>query len=135
MRDIYYSKAVNEALDEELERDKNVVLIGEDIGLYGGAFGVTKGLWEKYGVERIFETPISEGSFMGLAVGAAMTGLRPVVEIMFMDFIALALDQMLNSARAMREALQEGCMDASADRSTPAASEKTKQSATSPAGK
>ena len=98
MRDIYYSKAVNEALDEELERDKSVVLIGEDIGLYGGAFGVTKGLWEKYGAERIFETPISEGSFMGLAVGAAMTGLRPVVEIMFMDFIALALDQMLNSA-------------------------------------
>ena len=76
MRDIYYSKAVNEALDEELERDKNVVLLGEDIGLYGGAFGITKGLWEKYAAERIIETPISEGSFMGLAVGAAMTGLR-----------------------------------------------------------
>jgi pyruvate dehydrogenase E1 component beta subunit len=97
-RFIYYSKAVNEALDEELQRDPDVVLIGEDIGVYGGAFGVTKGLFEKYGPERIQETPISENSVVGLAVGAAMLGLRPVVEIMFMDFIALALDQILNSA-------------------------------------
>ena len=98
MAEIYYSKAVTEALDEELARDSNVVLIGEDIGIYGGAFGVTRGLFEKYGSERLWETPISENSFTGLAVGAAMMGLRPVVEIMFMDFIALALDQLLNSA-------------------------------------
>ncbi|MDD4097259.1 MAG: alpha-ketoacid dehydrogenase subunit beta, partial [Lentisphaeria bacterium] len=98
MPDIYYSKAVNEALDEELARDHDVVLIGEDIGPYGGAFGVTRDLFAKYGAERIWETPISENSFTGLAVGAAMLGLRPVVEIMFMDFIALALDQLLNSA-------------------------------------
>jgi pyruvate dehydrogenase E1 component beta subunit len=98
MPELYYSKAVNEALDEELARDPAVVLIGEDIGLYGGAFGVTKGLFAKYGPERIWETPISENSFTGLAVGAAMLGVRPVVEIMFMDFIALALDQLLNSA-------------------------------------
>ena len=98
MPELYYSKAVNEALDEELARDKNVVLIGEDIGIYGGAFGATRGLFEKYGAERLWETPISENSFTGLAVGAAMMGLRPVVEIMFMDFIALALDQLLNSA-------------------------------------
>ncbi len=96
--DIYYSKAVNEALDEELARDLNVVLIGEDIGVYGGAFGVTRGLLEKHGPKRFLETPISENSFVGLGVGAAMLGLKPVVEIMFMDFIALALDQILNSA-------------------------------------
>ena len=98
MPELYYSKAVNEALDEELARDKNVVLIGEDIGIYGGAFGATRGLFEKYGAERLWETPISENSFTGLAVGAAMMGMRPIVEIMFMDFIALALDQLLNSA-------------------------------------
>lgn len=98
MHEIYYSKAVNEALDEELERDSSVVLIGEDIGIYGGAFGVTKGLFQKYGRERLWETPISENTFTGIAVGAAMMGLKPVVEIMFMDFIALALDQLLNSA-------------------------------------
>ena len=98
MAELYYSKAVNEALDEEMARDENVVLMGEDIGVYGGAFGVTRGLFEKYGAARIWETPISENSFTGMAVGAAMMGLRPVVEIMFMDFIALALDQLLNSA-------------------------------------
>jgi pyruvate dehydrogenase E1 component beta subunit len=95
---IYTSKAINEALDEELARDPDVLLIGEDIGVYGGAFGVTRGLYEKYGRARIWETPISENSFVGMAVGAAMMGLKPVVEIMFMDFIALALDQILNSA-------------------------------------
>jgi pyruvate dehydrogenase E1 component beta subunit len=95
---IYTSKAINEALDEELARDPTVLLIGEDIGVYGGAFGVTRGLYEKYGRARIWETPISENSFVGMAVGAAMLGLRPVVEIMFMDFIALALDPILNSA-------------------------------------
>lgn len=98
MSEIYYSKAVNEALDEEMARDDKVVLMGEDIGPYGGAFGVTKGLFDKYGRERIWETPISENSFTGIAVGAAMMGVKPVVEIMFMDFIALALDQLLNSA-------------------------------------
>lgn len=98
MSEIYYSKAVHDALDEELSHDEKVVLIGEDIGIYGGAFGVTKGLFDKYGSKRIWETPISENSFTGIAVGAAMLGLKPVVEIMFMDFIALALDQLLNSA-------------------------------------
>ena len=81
MPEIYYSKAVNEALDEELARDPNVILIGEDIGLYGGAFGATKGLYEKYGAERLWETPISENSFTGIGVGAAagllLTALAP----------------------------------------------------------
>ena len=95
---MFYSQAVNIALEEELTRDPDVFLLGEDIGIYGGAFGVTKGLYEKFGPQRIRETPISENSFTGMAVGAAMLGLRPVVEIMFMDFLALALDQLLNSA-------------------------------------
>ena len=98
MDDIYFSKAVNDALDEELSRDPNVVLMGEDIGVYGGAFGVTRGLLDKHGPKRVVDTPISENSFVGVAVGASLLGLRPVVEIMFMDFIALALDQILNSA-------------------------------------
>ena len=93
VKNLFYSQAVNAALDEELARDPNVFLLGEDIGLYGGAFGVTRGLFEKYGAKRLLETPISENSFTGVAVGAAMLGLRPVVEIMFMDFLALALDQ------------------------------------------
>lgn len=95
---LFYAQALNAALDEELARNSDVFLLGEDIGIYGGAFGVTRGLLEKYGSERILETPISENSFTGVAVGAAMLGLRPVVEIMFMDFLALALDQLLNSA-------------------------------------
>ncbi|NLZ62891.1 MAG: alpha-ketoacid dehydrogenase subunit beta [Lentisphaerae bacterium] len=95
---MFYSQAVNIALEEELTRDPDVFILGEDIGIYGGAFGVTKGLYEKFGPQRIRETPISENSFTGMAVGAAMLGLRPVVEIMFMDFLALALDQLLNSA-------------------------------------
>ena len=94
----YFSGAVNEALDEELARDRSVILLGEDIGIYGGAFGVTKGLHDKYGSERLWETPISENSVVGAAVGAAMLGLKPVVEIMFMDFMGLAIDQILNSA-------------------------------------
>ena len=97
-RQLYFSQAIYEALDEELTRDTSIILMGEDIGCYGGAFGVTKGLWRKYGDARIWETPISENSYTGVGVGAAMLGLRPVVEIMFMDFVALCLDQMLNSA-------------------------------------
>ncbi len=98
MAEMYYSEALNRSLDEAMERDAGVVLLGEDIGTYGGAFGVTRGLLEKYGAGRVRETPISENGFVGVAVGAAMTGLRPVVEIMFMDFILLAADQLLNHA-------------------------------------
>ena len=102
MREIRYSDAVREALAAEMERDPNVVLLGEDIGVYGGAFGVTAGLLERFGPDRVVDTPISENSFVGLAVGAAVTGLRPVVEIMFMDFIALAMDQIINHASKLR---------------------------------
>jgi len=102
MREIYFSEAVREALTEELERDPTVFLLGEDIGLYGGAFGVTRGMLDRFGPERIINTPISENGFVGVAVGAALTGSRPVVEIMFMDFIALAADQIVNHAAKFR---------------------------------
>jgi pyruvate/2-oxoglutarate/acetoin dehydrogenase E1 component len=99
---VYYADAIREALAEEMRRDAAVVLLGEDIGLYGGSFGVTRGLLEEFGPERVVDTPISEGGFTGLAVGAALTGLRPVVEYMFMDFIALAADQIVNHAAKFR---------------------------------
>ncbi|KPL01264.1 MAG: hypothetical protein AMJ91_00445 [candidate division Zixibacteria bacterium SM23_73_3] len=96
MREIYFNKALNEALREKMSEDESVLLIGEDIGVYGGAFKVTEGLLESFGEKRVIETPISENSFMGVATGLAMMGFKPVVEIMFMDFIALAFDQILN---------------------------------------
>lgn len=98
MRKISYVNALNEALNEEMERDPNIILIGEDIGPYGGVFGVTKGLFDKYGFERVKQTPISESAIVGAAVGAAITGLRPVAEIMYLDFITLAMDQVVNQA-------------------------------------
>ena len=99
---VYYADAIREALAEEMRRDHRVVLFGEDIGCYGGAFGVTRGLVEEFGPERIVNTPISEGGFTGVAIGAALTGLRPVVEYMFMDFMALAIDQIVNHAAKFR---------------------------------
>ena len=98
MREISYTEALREALREEMERDDSVFLLGEDIGRYGGAFGVTRGLMDKFGKNRVINTPISEGSFVGMAVGAGLVGSRPIVEIMFMDFIALAMDQLVNQA-------------------------------------
>jgi len=102
MSEIYYSHAIREALEEELERDPDVILLGEDVAEYGGAFKVTAGIVEKFGPERVRNTPISENGFVGVAVGAALTGLRPVVEIMFMDFITLAMDQLVNHAAKFR---------------------------------
>lgn len=99
---VYYADALREAMAEEMRRDANVLLFGEDIALYGGAFGVTRGLLEEFGPERVVNTPISEGGFTGMAIGAALTGLRPVVEYMFMDFIALASDQIVNHAAKFR---------------------------------
>ena len=99
---VYYADAIREALAEEMRRDASVLLFGEDIGLYGGSFGVTRGLLEEFGAERVVNTPISEGGFTGMAIGAALTGLRPVVEYMFMDFIAQAVDQIVNHAAKFR---------------------------------
>lgn len=97
-----FLQAINEAIAEEMYINNNVFILGEDIGKYGGAFGVTRGLLEKFGSQRVIDTPISENSFVGLAAGAAMTGLRPVVEIMFMDFITLAMDQIVNHIAKFR---------------------------------
>src|SRR3989475_10534266 len=92
-----YLEAIRSGLHEEMSRDPSVYLFGEDIAL-GGPFGVTNGLAEAFGKNRVVNTPISEGTVMGLATGAATAGLRPVVEIMFIDFITLAMDQLVNHA-------------------------------------
>lgn len=101
MRKTTYIQAVNEALKDELRRDPSVFLIGEDVGSYGGLFRVTRNLWDEFGGERVIDTPISEQGFMGMAVGAAMTGLRPVVELMYMDFFMVCADQIFNQAAKM----------------------------------
>lgn len=101
-REITYLEAVREALVQEMRRDPAVFLIGEDIGTYGGAFGVTMGMLGEFGPERIRETPISEAGIAGAATGAALMGMRPVMEIMFMDFVTLAMDQLVNQAAKMR---------------------------------
>ena len=94
--------AINEALHEEMQRDPSVILLGEDVGLAGGVFKVTNGLLAAFGPERVIDTPISEAGITGIAVGAAMTGQRPVVEIMFSDFTTLASDQIVNQAAKLR---------------------------------
>jgi len=103
VRKITYRDALREALREEMLRDERVFLIGEDIGKYwGGAFKVTKGLAEEFGEERVRDTPISESAIVGVAIGAAITGMRPVAEIMFGDLTALAMDQIANQAAKLR---------------------------------
>lgn len=101
-RELTFAQAIREALDEELQRDETIVLFGEDIAAWGGVFRTTEGLFEKYGSERVIDTPLSEEGYVGLAVGAAMTGLHPVPEIMFGDFITLAMDQIVNQAAKLR---------------------------------
>jgi len=102
MAQMRYREALNAALREELARDERVVLMGEDIGVFGGAFKVTDGLLEEFGERRVRDTPISENTIVGLGVGAAMTGLRPVVELMTINFSLLAFDQIVNSAAHIR---------------------------------
>ena len=98
MREITYLEAINEALREAMEREKKVFLMGEDIGAYGGAFKVTSGLLQKFGPERVMDTPISEAAIVGAAVGASLLGLKPVAEIMYMDFMPLSMDQLVTHA-------------------------------------
>ena len=98
MREITYAEAVREALSEAMREDDNVFVRGEYIGIYGGAFGVTRGMIEEFGPERIRHTPIAESAIAGAAVGAAITGMRPVFELQFSDFITIALDQIVNQA-------------------------------------
>ncbi|HSG18761.1 MAG TPA: alpha-ketoacid dehydrogenase subunit beta [Anaerolineae bacterium] len=102
MREITYLEAVREAMTQEMERDESVFLIGEDIGPYGGAFGASFGMLEQFGPERILDTPITELGIAGAATGAALVGMRPIAEIMFMDFTTLASEQLVNQAAKLR---------------------------------
>jgi acetoin:2,6-dichlorophenolindophenol oxidoreductase subunit beta len=102
VKEMTYLEAVREAMVEEMRRDADVFLIGEDIGVYGGAFGVSKGMYEEFGPERVRETPISEAGITGVSIGAAMMGMRPIMEIMFMDFITLSTSQLVNTGAKMR---------------------------------
>ncbi len=97
-----YLEAIREGLSEEMDRDPNVFLLGEDIGVYGGAFKVTAGLLERFGERRVIDTPIAESAIVGAATGASLLGLRPVVEIQFSDFISCAYDQIVNFAAKCR---------------------------------
>src|SRR5574338_211296 len=99
---ITYRKALNEALAEQLARDKNVFIIGEEVAQYNGAYKVTEGLWQRFGDQRVLDTPITEAAFVGLSVGASMLGLRPVVELMFWSFAYVAYDQIVNNAGCIR---------------------------------
>ena len=101
-REISYLEAVREAMSQEMRRDPNVFLIGEDIGTYGGAFGVSMGMLQEFGPERIIDTPISEAALTGVCVGAAMMGMRPILELMFFDFITLSMNQLVHSASKNR---------------------------------
>jgi pyruvate/2-oxoglutarate/acetoin dehydrogenase E1 component len=102
MRELTYAQAVKEAMTLEMRRDENVFLMGEDVGVYGGAFGVSVGMYEEFGPERVRDTPISEAVIAGAAAGAAVTGMRPIAEVMFSDFITISMDQLVNQAAKMR---------------------------------
>ncbi|SFG78626.1 pyruvate dehydrogenase E1 component beta subunit [Desulfotomaculum arcticum] len=102
MLEMTYAQAINAALREEMRRDGTVYIFGEDVGVFGGCFGVTTGLIDEFGARRVMDTPISETAIVGSAVGAAAAGLRPVPEIMFVDFMAVCLDEFFNQAAKMR---------------------------------
>lgn len=102
MREIMYRDAICEAIDEEMQRDDNVLLLGEDVAFIGGNFKTSVGLLEKYGPMRVRDTPIAEAGFVGMGIGMAITGLRPIVELMFSDFLLVAADQIINQAAKIR---------------------------------
>lgn len=99
---ITYRKALNDALAEEILRDENVVIMGEEVAQYNGAYKITEGLWERFGDKRVVDTPISEAGFIGLGIGASMLGIRPVMELMFWSFAYVAWDQIINNAGQVR---------------------------------
>lgn len=107
-REISFIEALNEAMTQEMERDDSVIVMGEDVGLTGGIFAVTKNLAQRFGVERVRDTPISEATFVGCGVGAAIAGMRPVVEMQIFDFVALAMDMLVNQAAKFRFMLGGG---------------------------
>ena len=102
VRELNYRQAVNEALRQEMARDPDVFLAGEDVAEHEGAFGATQGLLNEFGPERVVDTPIAEAGIIGMAVGAAATGMRPVVELMFIDFMGVGMDQILNQLAKMK---------------------------------
>src|SRR5882724_1460392 len=102
MAELLYREALNQALAEEMERDANVFLIGEEVGRYNGAFKVSQGLLDRFGSARVVDAPISELGFTGMGVGSAMVGLRPVIEMMTWNFAILAMDQIVNNAAKLR---------------------------------
>lgn len=102
MVELTYRDALRQALHDSMQEDPSVVVIGEEVGRYGGAYGVTKGLYEEFGAERVIDTPISEPAIVGAAVGAAMSNLRPVAELMYVDFIGMTMDQLGNQAAKIR---------------------------------
>jgi 2-oxoisovalerate dehydrogenase E1 component beta subunit len=101
-KELSYLEAIREALAEEMRRDPKVFVLGEDVGAYGGAFGVTQGLFEEFGDARVLDTPISESAIVGVSIGAALRGYRPVAEMQFADFISCAFDQIVNQAATLR---------------------------------
>ena len=101
-RILTYSKAIKEAMVQKMREDPKVFLMGEDVGIYGGSFGVSVGMFDEFGPERVRDTPISEAAIAGAAAGAAVTGMRPIAEIMFSDFLTIAADQIVNQAAKMR---------------------------------
>ncbi len=102
MKTMTYAEAIREAMSEEMRRDENVMFMGEDVGLYGGAFGLSVGMLDEFGEKRVKDTPISEAVIAGAAAGAAATGLRPIMEIMFSDFFTISMDALVNQAAKMR---------------------------------
>ncbi|NLB45752.1 MAG: alpha-ketoacid dehydrogenase subunit beta, partial [Clostridiaceae bacterium] len=102
MPEITYREAIRQAIDEEMERDERVFLIGEEVAQYNGAYKVSQGLLDKYGEKRVIDTPITEEGFTGVGIGAAMAGLRPIVEWMTYNFSLMAYDQVVNNAAKMR---------------------------------
>lgn len=102
MKETTYAQAINDAMCEEMERDENVFLMGEDIGVYCGSFGVTRGMVEKLGEEKVMCTPIAEQAYVGAAIGAAMVGMRPIAEVSFSDFMCVCFDELVNEAPKMR---------------------------------
>jgi 2-oxoisovalerate dehydrogenase E1 component beta subunit len=102
MKELTYLEAIREALAEEMRRDPKVFVLGEDVGPYGGAFGVTQGLFEEFGEMRVIDTPISESAIVGISIGASQRGYRPVAEMQFADFISCAFDQIVNQAATLR---------------------------------
>ena len=110
MKKITVSKAIGEALHEEMLRDKNVFIMGEDMAVMGNVFAITKGFLEEFGPNRVIDTPISEEGFVGMAVGAAMRGLRPVVELMYDDFATECADPLFNQAAKIRYMTGGQCM-------------------------